>query len=351
MRRKKCNNWIGFDDRWVLLLAIPVMAFIISVVFFRCRFIRPPFLTWDKYLTTVFITTIIWLGNRYIMIWSRRRHPHFTVVRKRILVQSVWMLLFTVISNTALGMVFDKVYHDEALPFMETISDKLITSNSAALFSTIMVMAVYESVYFMSELRKSVQETESLKRESLNAQLNALKTQVNPHFLFNNLNTLVSVIPENQQQAVDFVQQMSKVYRHILEVRDENSIPLKEELDVLRAYSFLLKTRFGNNLDIDIQVPDEKLQQRIVPLSLQILMENAIKHNIVSSTRPLQIHVFTQNGSLVVRNNLQVKNQLNESTGIGLDNIRNRYRLLGNREVKVSDSGGDFTVSIPLIDN
>ena len=160
-----------------------------------------------------------------------------------------------------------------------------------------------------------------------------------------------SLIPENPGHAVDFVQQLSKVYRHILDVKDEKSILLKDELDVLNAYTFLLKTRFGNNLDVHIDIPQEKLQNKIVPLSLQILMENAIKHNIVSSDKPLHIDVFTDNGSLVLSNNLQVKNQISESTGIGLENIRNRYKLLGDKEVLVTEDENNFTVSIPLIEN
>jgi LytS/YehU family sensor histidine kinase len=147
------------------------------------------------------------------------------------------------------------------------------------------------------------------------------------------------------------VQQLSKVYRHILEVQDEPSIPLKDELDVMKAYAFLLQTRFGDNLDITINVPEEKLKKKIVPLSLQILMENAIKHNIVSSEKPLKVEVFAENGKLVVTNNLQKKNQVTESTGIGLDNIRNRCRLLGNGQVEVIEDGTSFTVSIPLIEN
>lgn len=157
---------------------------------------------------------------------------------------------------------------------------------------------------------------------------NALKTQVNPHFLFNNLNTLCSIIPENPEQAVDFVQQLSKVYRHILEVKDEKSIPLKEEMAVLEAYAFLLKTRFGDNLEINMEVDPTKMEDMIVPLSLQLLMENAIKHNIVSQDKPLKIIVKVIDGNLVVTNNLQKKNQIIESTGIGLTNIRNRYKLI-----------------------
>ena len=332
-----------------MAIGIPLMAFIIPVVFFNCRFDRPPVLTWSKYFTTLFITSVIWVGNRYIMIYSRKKFPLFDDVRKRIFYQSVGMLIFTLTANIIMAFAFKKIYDDEGIGL--TIADKLIHSNSAAIFCTIMIIAVYESIFFSHQLRHSIQETETLKRESLNAQLDALRTQVNPHFLFNNLNTLLSLIPENPKHATDFVQQLSKVYRHILEVKDEQSILLKDELAVLKAYAFLLQTRFGNNLLVNIDVPDEKLNKKIVPLSLQLLMENAIKHNIVSADKPLQINIFSDNGSLVVDNNLQMKKQISESTGIGLDNIRNRYKLLSDKPVKVTETETNFTVSIPLIEN
>ncbi len=347
MRKHNCH--IGFNDWLLVAIGIPLFSFIIPVVFFNCRFNRPPFLTWDKYFTTLLITLVIWLGNRYIMIFSRKKFPVFDDVRRRIVFQSILMFIFTVTANTVMGFFTKSVFKDEHLHLNE--ADVVIHSNSAALFSTIMIIAVYESIYFMHQLRHSVEETENLKRENLNAQLDALRTQVNPHFLFNNLNTLVSLIPENQKHAVDFVQQLSKVYRHILEVKDEKSILLNEELDVLRAYAFLLQTRFGNNLQVNINVPQEKLNKKIVPLSLQLLMENAIKHNIVSADKPLEINIFADNGSLVVSNNLQMKKQITESTGIGLDNIRNRYKLLGDKPVKVTETETNFTVSIPLIEN
>jgi two-component system, LytTR family, sensor kinase len=346
------NSKIGFDDRLVTLILVPGASLVIPFVFFNCRFDREPYFTWNIYLNTLIITTVIWLGNRYIMIWSRTRYPDFEQVRRRLFVQSISMLAYTLVANNILGYFLEWAgfKHEHTMPGY-TLSFIITSSNVAAIFCTLTVVAIYESIYFMNELRKSVEEKERLKRENLKAQLNALKTQVNPHFLFNNLNTLSSIIPENPKQAVDFVQQLSKVYRHILEVKDEQQIPLKEELDVLRAYSFLLKTRFGDNIDINIDVPGEKLNKGIVPLSLQMLMENAIKHNIVSSEKPLTIDVFTDNGRLVVSNNLQLKNQINESTGIGLENIRNRCKLLGHGQVEVTQSGNNFTVSIPLIEN
>jgi hypothetical protein len=347
------NSKIGFDDRLVTIILLPAASFIIPIIFFGMSFGRAPYFTWNAYLNTFIITTVIWLGNRYIMIWARTRYSDFALVRKRLLVQSAMMVGYTLAANNLLGFFLDacglKEFHLNTPG--HTIYDVITTSNAAALFCTLTVVAIYESIYFMNELRKSVEEKELLKRESLYAQLDALKTQVNPHFLFNNLNTLSSIIPEDPRRAVDFVQQLAKVYRHILEVKDEQSIPLKEELDVLKAYAFLLKTRFGENLDIMITVPEEKLSKKIIPLSLQILMENAIKHNIVSAEKPLKIDVFAENGTLVVSNNLQKKNQLIESTGIGLDNIRNRYRLLSDKEVEVKENSSDFIVSIPLIDN
>jgi two-component system, LytTR family, sensor kinase len=344
---QKHNCRIGFNDGLLMAVGIPALSFIIPIVFMGCRFNRPPYLSWEKYIAVLFITAIIWVGNRYIMIYSRKKYPLFKDVRKRITFQSVIMFVFTVVFNVMLGNLADDIFNkDQVL----SKADIIIHSNSAAIFCTIMIIAVYESIYFMHELRHSVEETETLKRESLAAQLNALRTQVNPHFLFNNLNTLSSLIPENPKHAIDFVQQLSKVYRHILEVKDENSILLKDELEVLNAYAFLLKTRFDKNLQVTINIPPEKLLNKIVPLSLQILMENAIKHNIVSSDKPLHIDVFTENGSLVVSNNLQIKKQVNESTGIGLDNIRNRYKLISEKPVKVTESETNFTVSIPLID-
>ena len=347
MRKYNCR--IGFNDGLLMAIGMPLFSFIIPIVFFNCRFNRPPVLTWEKYFTTFLIILVIWLGNRYIMIYSRKKYPLFDGVRKRLVFQSVLMFVFTVTSNTIMGIFTKSIFVDEHLNLSET--DVIIHSNSAALFCTILIIAIYESIYFMHELRHSVEETETLKRENLAAQLDALRTQVNPHFLFNNLNTLSSLILENPEHAVDFVQELSKVYRHILEVKEEKSISLKDELEVLNAYTFLLKTRFDKNLQVNINIPPEKMQQKIVPLSLQILMENAIKHNIVSADKPLHIDVFTENGSLVVSNNLQMKKQINESTGIGLDNIRNRYKLLSDKPVKVTESETNFTVSIPLIDN
>lgn len=341
---------ICFRDGLLMFLLIPVLAFMIPLVFFGLHLFREPLLNQRVYITTLIITTIIWVGNRFIMIWSRTRYPLFEENRIRLRFQTIVMVLYTFLATNLMGYMLKGYcdFQNGTYPG-RTLGDILFNSNSASFFCTLTVVAIYESIYFMQQLKLSVEEKELLKRESLMAQLNALKTQVNPHFLFNNLNTLCSIIPENPDQAVAFVQQLSKVYRHILEVKDEKSIPLKDEMAVLEAYAFLLKTRFGDNLEIDMRVGPKQMDDLIVPLSLQLLMENAIKHNIVSQDRPLKIIVKIVDGRLVVSNNLQKKNQIIESTGIGLTNIRNRYKLLTDKLILVTETVSDFTVSIPLI--
>ena len=343
------NEKIGFDDRLVCALGILAFSVMVPVVFFHWHIWKPPYLPFSTFWPCLLITGSIWIGCRYIMIWSRKRYPRFRDVRRRLRVQNSLILLFSLLANNGIGTLTDKFCDPVRKMRAYSETDVFIGSNAAAILCTLLVVAIYESVYLIGELRQSVIEKEQLKRDTLQAQLNALRIQVNPHFLFNNLNTLSAVIPENPVQAVDFVQQLSKVYRHILEVKDEQSILLKEELEVLGSYAFLMKTRFGDNLDISIRVPEERLQQRIVPLSLQILMENAIKHNIVSSAKPLHIDICSEDGRLIVSNTLQKKHQSMESTGIGLDNIRNRYRLLGERAVEVAEGPESFTVAIPLM--
>jgi hypothetical protein len=347
------NSKVGFDDRWVMLIGIPLFSFLIPIIFFGWRIGRPPYYPWNAFWPAFLITAVIWFSCRFIMIWMRRRYEPFAMVKKRIVMQTLWVLFVALVVHNILGYFLEGFCENVALLRKNPLTpeDIAIESNAAAVFCTLLVCAIYESIYFMNELRKSVEEKEMLKRESLQAQLEALKTQVNPHFLFNNLNTLSAVIPDNPGQAIDFVQQLSKVYRHILEVKNEQSILLKEELEVLQAYAFLLKTRFGDNLEISIRVAEEKMEQKVVPLSLQILMENAIKHNIVSSAKPLRIDVFTEEGRLIVSNTLQKKNQSSESTGIGLENIRNRYLLLGSKPIEVEEGPSCFTVSIPLLAN
>jgi len=210
---------------------------------------------------------------------------------------------------------------------------------------------MFESFYYMHQLRKSEKREEILKRQNVESQMEILKNQVKPHFLFNSLNTVISVIPDEPDKAIDYIQRLSKVYRYILEIKDQKLIPLSEELDCIKDYVHMLQIRFGENLKFELSEENINEDKHIVPLSLQLLVENAVKHNIISNKKPLKINIQKgKNGSLLVSNNLQPKVQKMPSTGTGLENIKSRYEMLTDQNVDIIQTQEQFTVSIPLIE-
>jgi len=347
LQKNAVRDLICWNDKWSIILGAPLVSLMIPFVFFGIRFTKEPKITLPIYITTLIITLTIWLGNRAIMIWARSRYTEVEQLKKRLIIQSFFMLLYTLLSSLLVGYLLEDYCSLRKTGLSE--EEVLISSINSSIFTTIAITAIYEVVFFIQQLRESLIQKEELKREGLRAELHALKTQVNPHFLFNNLNTLCAIIPEDSDKAVTFVEQLSKVYRYILEVKDEKTIPLQDEIQILKAYAFLLNTRFGNNFQLTIDIPTNEMQTRIVPFSLQLLVENALKHNIVSSESPLNIKVTTDEGQLIVRNNLQKKLQVEKSTGIGLMNIRNRYKLLTEKIVQVTETPQYFIVSLPLI--
>ncbi len=195
-------------------------------------------------------------------------------------------------------------------------------------------------------------EAEQLTKENALAQYEALKNQVSPHFLFNSLSILSSLLYTNPELSEKFIDQLSKAYRYILEQKDKDSIALKTELDFILSYAFLLKIRFNSKFDLQISITDEEAEQyQIAPLTLQLLVENAVKHNRMSSKNPLQVTILIENSYLVVLNPIRVRNENEKipSTGIGLSNIKNRYSLLTDQPVQVSSIHGTFIVKIPLL--
>jgi sensor histidine kinase YesM len=199
------------------------------------------------------------------------------------------------------------------------------------------------------ELEKNRSELYRMQKENLISQLEALKNQIDPHFLFNTFSTLTSIIEESQETAVSFVEELSNVYRYVLQTRVHNLIPVKEELDFIQSYTFLMSKRFGKNLAVSITVPEEFHHFYIIPFSLQLLIENAIKHNIISLKKPLTIEIYMHNDNIVVRNNLQKKTTSVKSTHVGLANIEKQYSLVSEKQVRIIASDLEFQVEIPLL--
>ena len=192
-------------------------------------------------------------------------------------------------------------------------------------------------------------ELERTKADNLGAQYELLKQQVNPHFLFNSLNTLKYMVESDDKHSVDFILKLSDFYRFTLESRKQDLITLAEELNILNAYLFLLKARFEEGIDLTIEIEPKYEESYIPPFTLQLLIENCIKHNVVSLDKPLHIRLYSNNGYLVVENKLQLKRTPEASTGMGLENINERYTHLLNKRIEIQASETHFTVKLPII--
>ena len=218
------------------------------------------------------------------------------------------------------------------------------------LIIALMVGTLYETVFFFERWKEAIQQNEELKNQQIRTQFEVLQNQMSPHFLFNSLNTLTTLISENQQSALMFTEKLSDVYRYILQNKERELVTLSEELQFAKDYVYLLKIRFPENLNVDFNIPDKNLNHHIAPLTLQMLIENSIKHNVISKAHPLSVDVYLTEGSIVVRNNLKVKQVLDRSTKTGLENIRKRYEYLSDRGIDVIETTNSFIVSVPLIE-
>jgi sensor histidine kinase YesM len=215
---------------------------------------------------------------------------------------------------------------------------------------SLVFMAIFTSRSWLMEWRKSAIEAEQLRSEKLASQYQSLKDQLNPHFLFNSLNALSNLVYEDADKSAAFIQKLSKIYRYVLEVQQEELVSLSKELDFARNYLELQKIRFEENLSFSIKVENEK-GFFLPPLSLQLLLENAIKHNVASQDNPLFIQILQKGNELWIGNSFQPKSSPNEpSVGVGLNNIRLRYQLLSDRQIQVSQNENEFLVRLPLLE-
>ncbi len=290
---------------------------------------------------------VYWSSGRFVTIRLRIRFPGLQNVGKRALLQGLFMmaliLMITVLCKPFFKARLQSLYHRDIEP--DVVSLYLIS-----LVLSLAILGIYETIWGLDQWKKTLVEAEQLRRENLQAQMEMLKSQVNPHFLFNSLNTLSSLVHDSPDLSVEFIQKLSTTYRYVLEIKDRELIQLREEMNCVNAYLFLLRIRFGEALVVHIDIPTANLLQYVVPLSLQMLIENAIKHNIVSRKKPLYISIeLTEHGMLIVRNNLQRKDPEGNSTGTGLANIQSRYQLLVKQEVLIVEDLHHFAVTIPLV--
>lgn len=242
--------------------------------------------------------------------------------------------------------------------FSETISEVLqlqrMTPEKKFLLLLLRGLSISGFYYFIiysfhvaAEKQKHELEIEQLKQAQLHANLTSLKEQISPHFLFNTLNTLTSLTQE--AEVKDYINELANVYRYVLNYKDENSASLDQELHFIESYLYIIKTRLEDSIEISIHADSAIRNSKIPPLTLQILIENAVKHNIAAAHQPLKIKIFREADYLIVQNNFQPKQSVNHSTGKGLENISQRYRLIFGKEICIEKHQGVFLVKLPII--
>ncbi len=220
---------------------------------------------------------------------------------------------------------------------------------AVALMITLVISVIFHAVYFYKHWQETKVKEQKIIASTASARFDALKHQLDPHFLFNSLNVLTSLIEEDPGQAQKFTTALSKVYRYVLEQKHKDLVTVDEELQFAKTYVELLKMRFEDSIVFDIPETGRQPEAKIVPLSLQLLLENAVKHNMVTASRPLRLRVYESEGMLVITNNLQEKQVVKKSSGVGLHNIKQRYGMLTDRQVVINKTASEFEVRLPIL--
>ncbi len=297
-----------------------------------------------KFLVTAFFSSvmwsIMWIGNSELTHYISKRISWVDFPIKRLIVGVVSTVVFTILVAIGLLKSWEYAWDIKFNSYNEFVVISLVITFLISLFM--------HGREFLLQWKQSAVNAERYAKESMAATYENLKSQVNPHFLFNSLNALTNLVYEDQDKAANFIKQLSEVYRYVLDTRDREVVPLEEEVKFLNSYIYLQQIRFGDKLSIELSL--NGLNTMVAPLALQMLIENAVKHNEVSEENPLHVKIYQEIGFIVVENNLQKKSRLGESSsGLGLENISKRYEFLSKKKVKIEQVNNKFLVKLPVI--
>ena len=333
-------------ERLIGVLIIPPVAIIINYFVFGAVYFDSLHNFLVPTLVSATVVLIIYILCGMIATILLNRFPKYSQTFKRIGLELLCFVAIMAAAVTVLYYGYEYIGIQGMPVKLENYPWVLIVGASCNLLAT----SFNEGAAFYEKWREMVDEADQLKRENLQSQLEGLKGQVNPHFLFNSLNSLSSLISDDSEKAEKFLDEMSKVYRYLLRTNEDGLTSLESEMQFINSYFHLLKTRYGDGLEMEIRINEKYNGYQLPPLTLQMLVENAVKHNMILKDSPLQILIMTTNsGKLVVTNNLQRKDRMVASNKIGLTNIVKKYRLMKKEEISVRDDGKEFAVVVPLI--
>lgn len=304
-----------------------------------------------NYLISFFYAFTLGTMNGVANDYLTKRFSWTEQTKKRTIIGIIVIVTINTIGVYACNYI-NFVWFQKAATTQEFFSERYSFTNWFMINFALMISAFLHAKGFVIELKKNTKQEvveQKLIANNANAQFESLKNQLDPHFLFNSLNVLSALIDENPNQAQKFTASMSKIYRYVLEQKDNELVKIEDEIAFAEVYSELLKTRFDESVQFSFEINPEENQKMVVPLSLQLLLENCIKHNLATEKKPLQIRIYTEDKFLCVENNLQVREQLKESAGIGLTNIVQRYALLTSEHVFIEKNSESFKVKIPIL--
>jgi two-component system, LytTR family, sensor kinase len=350
-----CSNHIIRIDKYAMMCVIGITIFMPTYMFILHQLLENPQALdfWSSCNWFVFnlamtftMSFSLMIINVYALHFLEANYPWRTKWQIHLPLEIIAILIYAPLVAILVHLLFIPFrVKDEGSLWVDIFKSELY-----AVIFNFAIVAVYEGAYLFKQWKTALIETERLQKENILSQFETLRTQINPHFLFNSLNTLVGIVQTNPEQAVLFIKEFSKVYRNVLNHKDSLLITLEEELKLINSFVFLQKIRFGDNLKVDIQIDNGKMHFLLPPFSLQLLIENALKHNIVSSKKPLTIHIKNEKDYLVVSNNLQKRlNEDENSTGIGLKNLKTRYEMISLIEPEFVQTEAEYIAKIPLI--
>lgn len=331
------------------MLALLIQVIIISYNHFNGYYTLDG--TLDFAVRLIYSSVFTFLGglllaypDLFLIHYLNRRYPWKTKLFVRVGLETLFVVLFGVIISVIITLVAHGInaYSDNLISVLWV--NALITAVINLLLATAL-----EGIVFFGESEDARLREAQLRQELGQLKYEVLKNQINPHFMFNSLNVLSGLIDSDPKQAQKFVDEFSRVYRYVLETIEKPVVTVGEELDFIRSYMFLQKIRYGGNLKYSIEVSAEASQDYLPPLSLQLVLENAIKHNVINNAHPLLIEIFSDEENLVIRNNVKAKFSAVKSTGIGQKNLIKRYAMIWHMKPEFKVETGHYLVKLPLI--
>lgn len=340
------NNDYPVNDIGFRLIFTPVFGIVIPLITGMIN--NQNFSHWQvklSFIYTILIAFVIWQGNRYLHFSLRSYFDWINKPLQKITVLLLTVLFYTVPVSVLLLVGWYKIFSRDPVNWRVITESTLII-----LIAVIFITHIYETVFLVKQSESEMVKNEQLERAKAEAELEALKNQIDPHFIFNSLNTLSHLIEEKPLKAKLFNDNLADVYRYILQNKARSLVLLGEEMEFLKSYFLLLQIRFENAIALRILMDDNLSDQYLIPpISLQILVENAIKHNEFSEAFPLIVKLTMKNDELIVNNEVRRKTLRKASSKIGLQNLQDRYKLITNREITIMQEETNFTVTLPLL--